>query len=120
MDKVLERVGELAYRLELHKSCKIHHIFHVWQLKPVLGEGHSVMPLLQTEAEELVMYPEELLDSRYDTEGFLEVLVSWKGLPHYEKTWMKLTELERSFPSFELEGERNFGEGVLIDLKDVM
>ena len=111
--KVIERVGAVAYRLELPASCKIHPVFHISQLKPVLGKDHEVIPLPEslTDAEELVLFPEELLDSRYDADGFLEVLVSWRELPHFEKTWMKLSELEQNFPTFELEGKLNFGEG---------
>ena len=110
---MLERVGVVAYRFELPPSCQIHSVFHVSQLKPVLGSGHTVIPLLETlnATDELVLYPEELLEYRYDEQGYLEVLVKWWDLPDYEHTWMKISELEQSFLDFELEGKLNFGEG---------
>lgn len=45
--RVSYRIGEVAYRLELPPSATIHLIFHVLQLKRVLGEHHTIQPLVQ-------------------------------------------------------------------------
>lgn len=103
--EVLERVGKVAYRLRLPAESKIHPVFHVSQLKPVVGQGEIVTPVppMLSSSDELVVEPQELLESRYDEEGHLEVLVQWKNLPDHETSWMRLKEFKSQFPSFELE-----------------
>lgn len=53
--------------------------------------------------DEVVVEPEEIMDTRYDQEGFLEALIKWKHLRQHESSWMKVSELKHRFPSFSLE-----------------
>lgn len=110
---VLERIGSVAYRLQLPPESKIHPVFHVSQLKPVLGQGHSVstLPVLSEESEGFILQPEHLVSSRYDEEGHLEVLVHWKGLPDHERSWLRVKDIKKEFPEFELEDKLNVTEG---------
>ena len=39
-------VGDVAYRLELPSDWQIHDVFHVSQLKPVIGDVHRESELL--------------------------------------------------------------------------
>ncbi|XP_056849743.1 transposon Tf2-1 polyprotein isoform X1 [Raphanus sativus] len=105
--KVEERIGKAAYRLQLPTSSKIHPVFHVSQLKAVVGKHHVVLPLpeLNIDDEELVLSPEEILDSRYNDVGQLQVLVKWHGIPAEAATWMDVREFRKQFPSYQLEGK---------------
>ena len=103
--EVLEKIGQVAYRLRLPDDSKVHPVFHVSQLKPVVGQGKTVFPLppILSQENELVVEPQELLGTRYNEEGHLEVLVAWKNLPSHDNSWMLLRELKRQFPSYALE-----------------
>ena len=35
-----------------------------------------------------------------------------EGLPQHESVWMKIQQVKRQFPPFQLEGNLNLGEGV--------
>ncbi|XP_010412881.1 PREDICTED: uncharacterized protein LOC104699246 [Camelina sativa] len=111
--EVMERIGKAAYRLKLPEGSKIHPVFHISQIKKVLGEHQKVIPLpdVLNETEEVTMEPEEVLDTRYNDKGVLEVLVRLKGLPDNKKTWEVARELQKQFPSLALEDKLRFEEG---------
>lgn len=90
MLQVSEKIGKVSYRLKLYADSKIHLVFHISQLKPVLGNHHEVSQLLtdMNKAEEVVVEPAGILGTRYDVDGELEALVKWTNLPSCEQTWV--------------------------------
>ncbi|GJS62845.1 ty3-gypsy retrotransposon protein [Tanacetum coccineum] len=101
--RVLERVGEVAYKLQLPEGARIHLVFHVSQLKRALGDGVvvSTLPVVDSD-ERLVFAPAAVLDVR-ENEGRREVLIAWQGMPPVEATWEGFEVMMRQFPSFHLE-----------------
>lgn len=99
--EILERIGKAAYRLKLPMDSKIHPVFHISQLKPVLVNHQEVTSLhtTLTDAEEVVIEPADLKDKRYNADGDLEVLVQWTNLPLHEQSWMRIKDLPAQFPS---------------------
>lgn len=64
--KVLQRVGTFAYRLELPPQAKIHHTFHVSQLKKYIGNVAAVpdLPVSLSTNGHIVLEPEVIFDRR--------------------------------------------------------
>lgn len=106
--KILERVGKVAYRLELPAIAQILNVFHVSQLKRALKT--SVTAHLTKELE-LQVQPEEIKELRKDNSGKLQLLVKWKDLPDHENTWEDAETIKTQFPQFHLEGKLLLAEG---------
>lgn len=84
--RLVRRVGEVAYKLELPQGSRIHNIFHVSCLKKVLGQQVTTtveLPPLDDEGH-LVLEPEAILET---SKTIKEFLVRWKNLPDEDATW---------------------------------
>ena len=82
---ILDRIGTLAYRLDLPESMsKIHAVFHVSKLKPYKASGRVQPPPVPIEIEgELEYEVERVLDKRVvkrrRRSDAVEYLVKWLG-----------------------------------------
>lgn len=117
--EIVERIGTIVYRLKLLASSKIHKVFHVSQLKAVVGAEVKVSELPNTfyDKGRSILYPESITETRYDGHGRLEVLVQWKDLPSHESSWMLASEVEKLYEEFELGDKfRVIGWGGGIDM----
>lgn len=78
-DEILGRIGDIAYRLALPISARIHPIFHVSELKKViLPKVHSQpLPPCLTDDLELLLQQEEVKEVQHFPDGKLEVLIKW-------------------------------------------
>lgn len=106
--EVLERIGQVAYRLQLPETSKVHPVFHISQLKRAIGTLPSsiTIPDQFNSEVEFVTEPEVLVDVRQLQQGnkpVMEVLIKWKGLPFFEATWEEARSFAERFPGFHLE-----------------
>jgi hypothetical protein len=71
MDTVTERIGKVAYRLELPQDSKIHPVFHVSQLKPFIADYSPVFSELPitTDIEAAQVVPKAVLNRRLVRRG---------------------------------------------------
>lgn len=98
--RILARVGNVAYKLELPQSSSIHPVVHVSQLKRALGPPSSVTPLPSDQALQLSI-PEKIIQQRTvlrGTSSFVQGLVKWSLLPAALATWEDLEALRQQFP----------------------
>ena len=90
---VIQIVGQVAYRLELPEDWRIHNVFHVSQLKRVLGTVTREDSLLVDGGEEFEV--EEIVGMRM-VKGAKQYLVKWKGFEDFNNTWVAEMELENA------------------------
>ena len=104
--KILQKIGPVAYKLELPDEAKIHPVFHISQLKRKLGHTIQVHNQLPSHIVEVIKEPDTILERRMVNrfgKATTEVLVKWKQLPLEDATWENYWELIKRFPVFDLE-----------------
>lgn len=113
--QVLNRVGKVAYHLNLPDHNAIHPVFHVSQLKPAIGFKHAIQPRLPTLS--LHQVPVSILESHQVKKGnssSTQVLVQWSDAVAAEETWEDLVELKQRFPGALAWGQgQSQGEGIV-------
>ena len=99
---IIERVGNVAYRLELPPSLKIHPVFHVSLLKPYHAdeadssrmESRRAPPLVfksfDAEAEAVLA---DRVVKRQGVKAHPQYLIRWKGRPDSENSWVTEDDL---------------------------
>ncbi|KAJ0803307.1 putative nucleotidyltransferase, Ribonuclease H [Helianthus annuus] len=98
---VVEKIGQVAYRLDLPDEAQIHPVFHVSLLKPALGPPDKILPIPVDSRFRL--RPEEVLERKLVKRGSkaaMKVLIRWKDQTVQEATWEYLDEMKIRFPDF--------------------
>jgi hypothetical protein len=88
--KVLQKVGNLAYRLEMNPGWRIHPVFHVSLLEPYRSDGRVQPPPIPIKLEGHLEYEVEcILDHRFSDKKRqrLSYLISWKGYGLEHNSW---------------------------------
>jgi transposase InsO family protein len=103
--QVLQRVGDVAYKLSLPAGARIHDVFHVGLLKPFHGDPPEQLPVLPPlQNGRVLVAPEKVLKGRI-ARGRQQLLVRWKGAPAAESAWVELEDFVQQYPDFQLEDE---------------
>ena len=98
--KILEKVGSLAYRLELPPVMQIHPVISIAQLEPVptatdpYSRPRNIMPppITEGDPEDRPYEIEKLLDKRSTSRG-IRYLVKWKDHGNEHNVWYDVKDL---------------------------
>jgi hypothetical protein len=107
---ILERVGEVAYRLDLPSTSRIHPVIHVSQLKKAVGTDIQVQDALPSPLD-VLQVPTRVLQRLLRQRGKVAVsqaLVQWSGQPESMATWEDIDELKQRFPRSPAWGQAAF------------
>ena len=121
--QVIQKVGNVAYKLALPETSQIHPVIHVSQLKKAVGVETVVQQQLP-EVHTPTPVVDMLLGTRWrQHEGVsrCQVLVRWKGLSDAFATWEDREELQQRFPEHPAWGQAGSKEGgnVMDPVQDV-
>ncbi|XP_073363084.1 uncharacterized protein [Aegilops tauschii subsp. strangulata] len=103
--RILQKIGHVAYKLQLLEHIGIHPVFHASQLKKHLG-AHAIpskgLPLVdctgKIKTEPLAVFETRSLPHN----GILvtEWLINWENLKPEEVTWEDANFIKQTFPDF--------------------
>ncbi|KAL2248535.1 UNVERIFIED_CONTAM: Transposon Ty3-G Gag-Pol polyprotein [Sesamum indicum] len=115
--RVIEKIGKVAYKLELPARSKIHPVFHVSLLKKKIGSKYfPSVNLPELEDEVFKVYPIAILGRRLvprNNVGVPQVLIQWAHSTPAQDTWEDYHVVAAKFPNFDPwgqgseKGERN-------------
>ena len=107
--KVIERIGEVDYRLQLPEQWSIHPVFHISKLKKNQDdvehfpdrerETSRPPPIVQDVENQLEYEVDRVVGIRMRRKGkkmVKEYLVLWKGYPEWERTWEPEANLQNA------------------------
>ncbi|GJU93683.1 putative reverse transcriptase domain-containing protein [Tanacetum coccineum] len=104
-DKILAKVGTVAYRLELpEKLSRVHSTFHVSNLKKCLSDEPLAIPLDKIHVDDKLNFieePIEIMDrevKRLKQSRIPIVKVRWNSRRGPEYTWEREDQMQKKYP----------------------
>ncbi|KAL6128947.1 hypothetical protein ACLB2K_072300 [Fragaria x ananassa] len=103
--KILQKIGSVAYCLELPPNSRLHPVFHASLLKKCIGDLALVsgtLPQFDKDGQ-VVWEPLRVLDMgtrTYRKRRITTWLVQWNGLPVEDATWEDAATMISKFPTF--------------------
>ncbi|GJR15183.1 reverse transcriptase [Tanacetum coccineum] len=105
--KVIAKIVQVAYHLELNSQAQIHDVFYVSQLKKhrcdIPTDQHVTLPQCDQNGL-LAAQPLALLDRKIKKKNAVVVyeLIQWTNRSMKDATWEPLDRLLKEYPSFDL------------------
>jgi len=112
--EVIQKIGMVAYKLNLPPNSTIHPVFHISQLKKKVGSNQSINPVLPVLGPGVAMQPSpQLILARRMIKrrnaATPQVLVKWHNQSEDEATWEDYDRIAREWPDF-IREDTNFAK----------
>ncbi|GKC14919.1 putative reverse transcriptase domain-containing protein [Tanacetum coccineum] len=105
--RIIERIGPVAYRLELPQELsRVHNVFHVCNLKKCLSDDTLVIPLEEIQLDDKLNFveePVEIMDrevKQLKRSRIPIVKVRWNARRGPEYTWEREDQFKSKYPHF--------------------
>lgn len=98
--RVLQRVSETSYKIQLPEGSTVHPVFHVSLLRQALKPGTQVFVSLPSETDVLAV-PQKVLATRLrkkTNQVVTQNLIQWSNGDEASATWEDREELRARFP----------------------
>ncbi|KAI5420540.1 hypothetical protein KIW84_044368 [Lathyrus oleraceus] len=111
--QIMKKIGQVAYKLKLPPTSKIHPTFHVSQLKKAEGNYTTTTTTqlpISLESEKGDITSAKILSWRDKFDGGhhkREWLIQWEGMDVEDATWEEELLLKSKFPDLHLEVKAN-------------
>ncbi|GJY57970.1 hypothetical protein Tco_0457862 [Tanacetum coccineum] len=103
--KILDRVGPVAYKLEIPEELsKVHSTFHVSNLKKCLSEESLIIPVKELQLDDKLNFveePVEIIDrevKQLRQSRIRIVKVRWNSKRGLEFTWEREDQIRAKYP----------------------
>ncbi|GKC89186.1 hypothetical protein Tco_1149835 [Tanacetum coccineum] len=103
--QILERIGLVAYRLELPQELsRVHNVFHVCNLKKCLSDDTLVIPLEEIQLDDKLNFVKEPVEIIYREVRQLKrsripiIKVRWNAHRGPEYTWEREDQFKSKYP----------------------
>lgn len=103
--QVFERIGQVAYKLNLPGKTKIHNVFHISQLKKYHGQVLSSSDEVPTYLENQAQKPEKEMARRIikkNNKAVSQILVQWQREDASKATWEDYHSFVKKYLDFHL------------------
>ncbi|GKB98051.1 hypothetical protein Tco_0984188 [Tanacetum coccineum] len=103
--KVIERVGTVAYKLELPQQLtRVHNMFHVSNLKKYLSDESLMIPLEELRVDDKLHFVEESVEimdreiKQLKRSRIPIIKVRWNSKQGPEFTWEREDQFKQKYP----------------------
>jgi hypothetical protein len=103
--QVTEKIGDVAYMLQLPTGARLHDVFHVSFLKKFHGEAPATPGTLPPIHHDCACPTPTTVMRRRLARGQPKLLVQWVGLLTADASWVPEANFHKLYPDFKLENE---------------